>query len=95
VVRLLETLAEWSNLDPTAGWTATSLPIAGDYTGQDVRLVFEASNDSIFPTSLYLDALSLTLPEPAGGLPVSLLAAALLGRRRRSARGGPQPARLR
>ncbi|MGH0032884.1 MAG: hypothetical protein ACQGVC_24090 [Myxococcota bacterium] len=83
---LLETLASWSNVDETTGWAAISLPIVGDYTGESVRLVFDSSNDAVFPTSFYLDALNLTLPEPSGGLPAGVLLLTLLARRRQRTR---------
>jgi uncharacterized repeat protein (TIGR01451 family) len=55
----LELLGEWTDMDPASGWTAFDAPLVGDYAGQTIRLQITGSNDSIYPTSFYIDTLVL------------------------------------
>lgn len=66
----LEVLGVWSNVDADNGvgpsyyhqLTHDMLP----YAGQTVRLYFTSENDNLYPTSLFVDDVSLTTTPPVG-----------------------------
>jgi hypothetical protein len=60
---VLSTLATYSNLDSTGGYTQKSLPLdLSPYRGMTLRLFIESSEDSSNETSFFVDDTALTLP---------------------------------
>ena len=56
---LLGTVRTWSNKHATNAWSSDSVTLDA-YSGQDVRISFEATTDNTLPTSFYIDDVSVS-----------------------------------
>jgi hypothetical protein len=57
----LETVRSATNLDAPAvcAWQLSEWPVAGAYAGQTIQLHLRGTSDALYPTSFYVDTLSL------------------------------------
>lgn len=58
--QVLETVGTYSNVDSNGTWAQFTLPVAGNFAGQTVRLYLQSQTNGTLNTNFFLDTFTLT-----------------------------------